>query len=63
MKFRTYRDLKNILNQFSETELDFDVTLFERSYGEFYGPDAVDLQITGNDDVLDAGHPYFDFAT
>ena len=55
----TYRKLKEQLEKLSEEQLDADVSIYDGSADEFYEAEGI-LEITpeGEDDVLDAGHPY-----
>lgn len=52
-----YRNLLEMLQNFSEEELDNDVTILSNGIGEFY-PVVTAMFYADDSDVLDQGHPY-----
>lgn len=52
-----YRNLLEMLQNFSEEELDNDVTILSNDIGEFY-PVVNAMFYADDSDVLDQGHPY-----
>lgn len=59
MKNLTFRELLDRLNDLPEDYLDKDATVYDSQNDEFHG--ITDTQMTTEDDVLDAWHPYFVF--
>jgi hypothetical protein len=53
----TYRKLKNIINNFSDKQLNMDVTIYIEENDEYF--EAAECKIYASDnDILDEGHPY-----
>jgi len=52
-----YRNLLEMLQNFSEEELDNDVTILSNGIGEFY-PVVNAMFYADDSDALDQGHPY-----
>jgi len=52
----TYRELQELLADFTQDQLDNDVTIFNGSIEEYFPVTA--LGATGETDVLDAGHAF-----
>lgn len=55
----TYAELKHMLNEFTDAELNQTVTVYVRGDDEFYGVNYDDVMTTDDTcDVLDFGHKY-----
>ena len=55
----TYNDLKHMLAEFTEEELNQTVTVYVRGVDEFYGLNWDDMKTSDDTcDVLDPGHKY-----
>lgn len=56
---KTFKDLKKILNGFTEEQLDNDVSIFLSGPGEYCSIRSVSFAVK-DESVLDVGHPYID---
>lgn len=56
MKNMTYRELKDLLDKFSDQKLDMNVVVYHADATEFYPVDVISFS-TNENDVLDEGHP------
>jgi len=55
----TYRELAAlIMEEFSDDQLDMDVTVYIADQDEYFPLAHTPFAITSEDDVLDADHPY-----
>jgi hypothetical protein len=54
----TFRTLKVALNDFTDEELDMDVSIHQGSTDEFFELEGI--LICPENDVLDKGHPYLE---
>lgn len=55
----TYAELKYMLNEFTDEELNQTVTVYVRGVDEFHGLNWDDMKTSDKDcDVLDPGHKY-----
>lgn len=55
----TYQELKTILENMNQEQLQMDVTIHVCGVDEFYKVDN-DMKFQYGDDVLDDSHPYFE---
>lgn len=55
----TYAELKDMLKEFTDEELNQTVTVYVSSEDEFYGLELTDMKTSDDSiDVLDPGHKY-----
>lgn len=52
----TYKELRNLLDEFSEQELEMDVTIYDAHIDEF--TDDINIMFFEEDGILDEGHPF-----
>ena len=57
---KTYRALKDAINQIPENHLDDNITFYMEEVDEFY-PVSLELSDRDSNGVLDEEHPFFDF--
>ncbi len=54
----TYADLKDMLKEFTDAELDQTVTIYVRGVGEYYGANFDDMKTSDESTGLGPGHKY-----